>query len=617
MTERPGNHDQRETPKTRPASDEELGFRRRAAVRWYHPSVLVDAGLRAVASWAFGAFLDKRELQDALDQQVFDEHAGKEELWIDYVADTGDGFPATYTTAWLTAQRQLRPEDCDRPLPRGDVLVFGGDEVYPVAGAAAYADRLAGPYEAALPWSRGSAPDLFAIPGNHDWYDGLTSFMRVFCQGRWIGGRRTCQARSYFALRLPHRWWLWGIDIAFDAYVDEPQMRYFARVARDEMQAGDRVILCTAKPSWVKPHDPGSYRNLAYVERKLLQRFAVPLTLAGDYHHYSRYVGADGSHKVTAGGGGAFLHPTHGLPDELVLPAHGDTEAAARVAGPGRVADPSEPASPVDPSEAGRRLSRNSVYPDVTTSRRLLWRCLALPVFNPRFLLFPGVLSAALLWAVLFALRAADPDASTLRDMASAAEFRDLATGLVTSPVAILVLAGLTSALIGFARPSARWPRPRRMPWVPKVLLGSAHALAHVLGFLAVAWTAVRLLSPALAGGLPVVVLVAVVALSGGVAGGLVMGGYLAVVNWLPGHAHGNEAFSALRLEDHKNFVRLHIDAAGALHLYAIGVDDVCRDWDFQPGSDDLEAPWLAPAGRGLRPRLIDGPVTIHTPGEG
>ncbi|MBD0259532.1 MAG: hypothetical protein ICV83_27750 [Cytophagales bacterium] len=47
---------------------------------------------------------------------------------------------------------------------------------------------------------------LFAIPGNHDWYDGLASFVKQFCQGRWVGGWRTTQTRSYFALALPHNW---------------------------------------------------------------------------------------------------------------------------------------------------------------------------------------------------------------------------------------------------------------------------------------------------------------------------------------------------------------------------------------------------------------------------
>lgn len=44
----------------------------------------------------------------------------------------------------------------------------------------------------------------------------------------------------------------------------------------------------------------------------------VLVFLAGDQHHYRRYTAADGTHKITASGGGAFLHLTHGPnPDHL------------------------------------------------------------------------------------------------------------------------------------------------------------------------------------------------------------------------------------------------------------------------------------------------------------
>src|SRR5437870_3574246 len=92
---------------------------------------------------------------------------------------------------------------------------------------------ISGPFGSALPCAPEDAhPDLFALPGNHDWYDGLTGFLRIFCQGRWVGGWRTGQTRSYFALKLPHRWWLWAIDISFDAFIDRPQLEYFAAQGR-------------------------------------------------------------------------------------------------------------------------------------------------------------------------------------------------------------------------------------------------------------------------------------------------------------------------------------------------------------------------------------------------
>ena len=63
------------------------------------------------------------------------------------------------------------------------------------------------------------------------------------------------------------------------------------------------------------------------------------------------------------------------------------------------------------------------------------------------------------------------------------------------------------------------------------------------------------------------------------------MGCYLLVnVNWLG--LHFNEAFSSLRIEDYKNFVRMHIDADGDLHCYVVGLDRVPRDWEQDPAWD-------------------------------
>ena len=171
--------------------------------------------------------------------------ADTDEVWIDYVSDVGDGFDATATVAWMLAQEQL-VVDGGTPLPRGSVLVLGGDQVYPFASLEEYENRMLGPYRAMLPHTDAPHPLMLAIPGNHDWYDGLTAFMRVFAQarpeptaaaharglddaepgapaptaGRWIGGWLTAQRRSYFAVQVRPGWWLWGLDIQLDTYID-------------------------------------------------------------------------------------------------------------------------------------------------------------------------------------------------------------------------------------------------------------------------------------------------------------------------------------------------------------------------------------------------------------
>src|SRR4029079_10952096 len=68
-------------------------------------------------------------------------------------------------------------------LPRGDVLLLGGGLAYPVATVREITRRLVDPWNRVL--SADADPKkpraLFAIPGNHDWYDGLDGFARL-CQ---------------------------------------------------------------------------------------------------------------------------------------------------------------------------------------------------------------------------------------------------------------------------------------------------------------------------------------------------------------------------------------------------------------------------------------------------
>ena len=460
-----------------------------------------------------------------------------------------------------------------------------------MAGADAYEDRFAGPFGAALPWAPPDLhPQLFALPGNHDWYDGLTSFMRVFCQGKWIGGWKTEQARSYFAVQLPHRWWLWAIDIQFDTYVDEPQLRYFEDIAAG-LRRGDRVILCTAKPSWVDvAEDRRAFRNLAYVERKLIRPTGARLllTLSGDSHHYARYEGPDGTHKVTAGGGGAFLHPTHVLPRKVAIEV-----------------DPHE-GSPV-------AFERKACYPDPAASRRLLLGCPALPLRNPAFMFVPAAVHVLLLWANQFGIRTlARRGSPSLEAAAERFGIRDLAAGLFREPTAVLLIGGFAAFLVAFAKPPPRLAHTRWPRLAAKLLLGLVHTALQLAAVVVVAWAAVAVVSRFADGAWFAVWLFVLVAALGGLAGGVVMGAYLAACNALPGvGSHGNEAFSAMRLTRCKNFLRLHIDREGVLRVYAIGVDAVAKRWRPDPDADDPGASWLVPAGAPPQPRLLEEPLVI------
>ena len=105
--------------------------------------------------------------------------------FIDFISDTGDDVAVSRVMAELLVQAYEVP-DPERPgeaitLPRGDVLLFGGDTAYPVATATEIEARLLRPWnEVFALYDDGRPRALLGIPGNHDWIDGLDAFARLF-----------------------------------------------------------------------------------------------------------------------------------------------------------------------------------------------------------------------------------------------------------------------------------------------------------------------------------------------------------------------------------------------------------------------------------------------------
>ena len=104
------------------------------------------------------------------------------EVWIDFVADTGDDSEVSAAVAQMVFAEYALQDGSGRVLPRGDLLIFGGDTAYPLSSAPEIARRLTHPWNQVLarqgPPARTRA--LLGIPGNHDWYDGLDGFARLF-----------------------------------------------------------------------------------------------------------------------------------------------------------------------------------------------------------------------------------------------------------------------------------------------------------------------------------------------------------------------------------------------------------------------------------------------------
>ncbi|VAI21243.1 unnamed protein product [Triticum turgidum subsp. durum] len=188
---------------------------------------------------------------------LYDHLDGKDELWFDFIADTGDGGNSTYAIARLLAQPSLvvKSDDSRLIFPRGELLLIGGDLAYPNPCSFTYERRFFCPFEYALQppaWytpdhialekpelplgvselRQYKGPQCFMIPGNHDWFDGLNTFMRYVCHKSWLGGWFLPQKRSYFALKLPNGWWVFGLDQALHGDIDVYQFKFFAELCQ-------------------------------------------------------------------------------------------------------------------------------------------------------------------------------------------------------------------------------------------------------------------------------------------------------------------------------------------------------------------------------------------------
>ncbi|MBX3188993.1 MAG: hypothetical protein KF819_18375 [Labilithrix sp.] len=267
------------------------------------------------------------------------------EVWIDFIADTGDDVTVSEVVARMFSST-FEVDDPDRPgeklvLPRGDVLFLGGDLAYPVATVLEMTRRLVEPWNRVLVERMDGAPRvLLAVPGNHDWYDGLDGFARL-CQApcafedrvpasadplhpeperhpvlAWaeafargdqvkkpsalgLAGYVPVQRCSYFRLPLAPGIDLFAVDRQLKR-VDPRQQAYFcipgapARV----------VVVPDPARAWGerRPHGAATLESLGIAMDK-----SATLLIAGDIHHYERSQEGRSTH-VVAGGGGAFLH---------------------------------------------------------------------------------------------------------------------------------------------------------------------------------------------------------------------------------------------------------------------------------------------------------------------
>ncbi len=574
--------------------------------RWFDLSML-SGTLRDIAvSSLFGDRFDCRASMTSLPQPDYYDYDLKDTpaFWFDYTADVGDGWNPTYAIASLLCEPSLAVQGApELPTGPGRLLIMGGDQVYPTASRQAYEQRLVVPYRAAsyCPQENGSRPsDLFAIPGNHDWYDGLGSFLHLFARERNLGRFRTRQHRSYFALKLPHGVWLLAIDGALSGEIDFGQTLYFHNLVRTHIQDGDRLILCTAKPDWVASDATASesQATLFDFEEELLAvaaqsgrpHIAIALRLSGDLHYYKHFESTEDGrevHSLIAGGGGAFLHPTHTASEEQVQK---DSEESK-------------------PPSAGFRLTKS--FPSPQESRAQTRGSLFLFRANPSLWLV--LLLIYLLSGLAYSLAG-----SEILQGAIERTYGSRTAGVATAAtLQVLVLCAHALALFGccYALVDVSKQRQRAVTtWEERdrFRIAIQHAMVHIVPY-ALLQVGNSLFdhfyyseaAPYHAGHSVRSNLIAMsIAVVCSLLSAIVFWAYLQIALSRYGR-HANDAFAALRIEDYKNFLRIEVKPE-KLVIYAIGLRSVPQHWEvvepFREGT-----PCVVPAsGEALRPELIE-----------
>jgi len=538
---------------------------RQPMVRWYDPILLAKTGLRAAISTAVGEVADSRKVHAAIMPAPSIYNHSKiqtpdSEIWFDYVADLGDGWRSTQAVASAISQPDLETTPTDPPAQRGEILIMGGDEVYPTPSKQSYHQRTISPWNDASKNLPDYQTTLYALPGNHDWYDGLHAFSEIFCRGdrpQNISDKTTFdklksnQTHSYFALKLPHNWWVCGIDIALNNEIDSVQSDFFFNVAQ-QIQPGEKIILCAPTPSWVRQATGEKNAN------EMLNEIIAVLTknggdlrliITGDLHHYSRYGDEDDAVKlITSGGGGAFMHPTHKLPQQVSIQPSKDQPC---------------------------NFEKQKTYPDAAVSHKLSWHNVLFPWKNKTFSIASGLFYVLLVWFLETRNLKVDQQVSqTISNMIAnhisiPSTLEHFFSLIPRSPEFAILVSILALALIGFNMTNGTLVR---------VAGGLVHTLAHISSLVFSYCFAIMFLTMLpdswLSNGFVMIIFIAMLFGFGALLGGLVLGIYL-IIALNVFNSQWTNAFSALRIADYKNFLRFKIAANGDLIIYPFAIEDV------------------------------------------
>jgi hypothetical protein len=261
------------------------------------------------------------------------------------------------------AQPDDAPDFIEALLNMADFAIISSDVVYPAGELMDYERAVYRPYN-------GMNIPIYAIPGNHDWYDDLQGFLanfiycaahedgaplqhelaqmpwsttlapdRLWKQIEWLrqrygleslgglpGRPETQQRLSFFELVFEAPLTVLGLDNGVIGSIDDLQYTWLERRLRHAREAGHLIIVIAGMPLYVdaefagqkEPPDSLARGRISFDMREiyeLLRRYNVDVVMGGDTHAFQRYevryTAEDGTpqimHHIVNGGGGAYL----------------------------------------------------------------------------------------------------------------------------------------------------------------------------------------------------------------------------------------------------------------------------------------------------------------------
>ncbi|GAA2727260.1 metallophosphoesterase [Actinocorallia aurantiaca] len=298
---------------------------------WLRPSVLWRSRNDVIARW-FGDPVDdlRRRWVGAPGDQLLRTEEGDFSFLL--LGDTGEGDSSQFAVV-----PPMLKTGADT-----DFMVIASDVIYPIGSINDYPHKFFHAYQ-------GYQGPIYALPGNHDWYDGLEGFMRVFCDrrgdgspGGWWKGHLGIVARRLWrrpepadegalaeARKLrpapaqqgvqPGPYWvidspslrIVGIDTGISGRLDQEQGEWLRRVSADPRPK----LLITGKPIYRNDqYKPCPIENGGTVD-EIVRSSNYVAVIGGDTHNYQRYsVEVEPGRKteyLVAGGSGAYMHATH------------------------------------------------------------------------------------------------------------------------------------------------------------------------------------------------------------------------------------------------------------------------------------------------------------------